>query len=268
MPQMRQRNDGEETIDLLISTISSECGLVSIEELGKASAETLSNGVSCSAARVRLGFLHTVDQISFEALASADSESFEQLFSIYIDSLPSNERKRRPEISAMCVQEGYRVLIANRNDVTIGFSIIFAPIEEPFCLLEYMAVHPAHRHLGVGRELFRYTVKVANATMLLEVDSPREPSDDRKVRQRRQSFYRNLGCLRLDALEYLLPLRCAGPPPAMDLMVHGSSPDEPIQKAQVEHWLRVIYRSVYGCSPSDSRIDRMLEPLTDPVRLI
>ena len=162
------------------------------------------------------------------------------------------------------------MLVASQGDVTIGFSILFAPLNEPFCLLEYMAVSAEHRNMGIGRELFRYSLSIArlsNPDMLLEVESPREPSADHKLRERRLAFYRNLGCLRLDALEYLLPLKRIGPPPAMDLMVHRTDKGS-IRKAQVEHWLEVIYRSVYGCSSGDSRIDKMLEPLSDPVRLI
>lgn len=212
--------------------------------------------------------MHKVNEISFETLASADSERFEQLFNIYVESLPSSERKGRHDISAMRVQKGYKILIASRNNVAVGFSILFTPIEESFCLIEYMAVDPAYRNLGIGRELFRYSARAGNPTLLLEVDSPRESSGDRQSRERRLAFYRNLGCLRLDALEYLLPLKSAGRPPAMDLMIHRSDIGQPIGKTQVEHWLRVLYRSVYGCSPEDSRIDRMLEPLTDPVSLI
>ncbi|MGH8491047.1 MAG: GNAT family N-acetyltransferase [Gammaproteobacteria bacterium] len=53
----------------------------------------------------------------------------------------------------------YEILLLKRNDVAIGFSVVFMPLQESFCLLEYMAVHAAYRNSGLGRHLFLRTVQ-------------------------------------------------------------------------------------------------------------
>ncbi|HWT01506.1 MAG TPA: GNAT family N-acetyltransferase [Pyrinomonadaceae bacterium] len=208
-----------------------------------------------------------------ESLTSRDDSSCEDFYRIYSESMPLRERKPRAEILALVARPDYKVLLVKRNKVVIGFSIIFAPAEEPFGLLEYMGVDSAHRNSGVGGELFLNSVRAVisdrgNIPMLLEVDSDREPSADRAMRARRKDFYRRLGCLQIDGLHYILPLPGEGPPPEMDLMVYLPEGSPPIRKAQLEGWLRVIYQRVYNCSPDDPRITRMMEPVPDPVMIV
>jgi hypothetical protein len=102
---------------------------------------------------------------------------------------------------------------------------------------------------------------------LLEVDADREAGGDQQIRKRRQQFYRRLGCVRISGLRYILPLPGAGPPPAMDLLVYSAEPLRQLPKADLERWLRTIYRDVYRCSPDDPRIGQMLPDVSDPVRL-
>jgi hypothetical protein len=103
--------------------------------------------------------------------------------------------------------------------------------------------------------------------VVLEVDSDREACGDEKIRRRRQQFYRRLGCLRLADLHYILPLSGNGPAPEMDLMVYSTELRRRLPKAQLEGWLRTIYRDVYHCPADDPRIARMLRDVPDPVPL-
>ena len=206
-------------------------------------------------------------------LAPDDSASFEEVYAIYSRALPLREQKSKLDLIRLLARSDYRVLVVRRSAIVIGFSVVFAPADEPFCLLEYMAVDAVTRNAGVGTRLFRCVLEDVQAhrgtvPLLLEVDSPRELGADHASRCRRQDFYRRLGCLIVDQLAYALPLAGTGPPPLMDLMLHRADQSRPISKADLRAWLAVVFERVYGTSSRDPRIERMMRPVPDPVRLV
>ena len=130
---------------------------------------------------------------------------------------------------------------------------MFAPPEESFCLLGCMAVDVDYRGAGVGGRLFLRSVQDAaqgrdDLAVLLEVDSEREPSADHAIRQRRQQFYRRLGCHRIDELDYILPLTGAGAPPRMDIMIYFPGRKSTVGKARLERWLTVTAEGRVGAA--------------------
>jgi ribosomal protein S18 acetylase RimI-like enzyme len=225
--------------------------------------------------------------VTLERLESADGEPFRQLFAIYAASITPREQKPEGWLRAMVASPDYSVWIAQTQQPdasapvapaaaplvphVLGFSILYMPPGEGFALLEYMAVALEKRGRGFGGELFRRTVEHAvNAAgarlpVVLEVDSDREAASDQAVRTRRLRFYRGLGCVRIAGLSYLMPLGGVGPAPEMDLMVYRAEPLVSVPRSDLKRWLQTIYRDVYHCSPDDPRIERMLEPLPDPV---
>jgi hypothetical protein len=210
---------------------------------------------------------------SFSRLVSDSDAPFKDFLRIYEESISVRERKSESEISQMLSRPDYRVILLRRDDAAVGFSIVFVPLKESFCLLEYMAVDAPHRNAGLGRKLFLGTVdnifsKTGHVPMLLEVDSDREHSADQPMRRRRQQFYRRLDCLRIDQLPYILPLPGKGAPPQMDLMVYFPGGTQVVPKRQLQHWLKLIYHDVYGCAEGDPRIAEMLKTVTDPAGLV
>jgi N-acetylglutamate synthase-like GNAT family acetyltransferase len=217
--------------------------------------------------------MQTPAEYKFAPLISDHDPSFEGFYRIYLESIPLREQKPRSLICAMANREDYIINLLKRNTRTLGFSILFKPIQEAFCLLEYMAVDILYRNSGLGSRLFRECSQTARSDqgeslpLVLEVDSDREPSPDQELRRRRQHLYQRLGCTRINQLSYILPLPGEGPPPKMDLMIHLPGGIRIIQKSELERWLKVIYQRVYFCPADDPRIAQMLEPVTDPVEL-
>jgi ribosomal protein S18 acetylase RimI-like enzyme len=213
------------------------------------------------------------DQLTYQMLVSADDPSFEDFFRIYAEAIHPREQKSKALISKMVSRSDYKILVQIKNGFAVGFSIVFAPAGESFCLLEYMAVDSGHRNSGFGGKLFQRTMEESVSRqgvplpMLLEVDSDREASADREMRERRLQFYKKLGCLRVENLSYILPLPGKDPVPEMFLLVCAPAIVSGIRKPQLEHWLGVIYQTVYNCAPGDPRIVRMLEGVPDPVKL-
>ena len=206
-------------------------------------------------------------------LITAIDQHFEALYAIYCESIGLREQKSKADLAAMVFKPNYRLLLARDDSSVVGFSIVFVADSESFCLLEYMAVDTSHRGGGVGSELFEQTVGAVHSSdgaipILLEVDSDRELSPDQVQRRRRQNFYRRLGCRRIADCAYILPLPGENAPPEMDLFVYVPEPVPTIRRGELERWLKLIYRDVYGYSADDRRIAIMLDGVSDPIELV
>jgi ribosomal protein S18 acetylase RimI-like enzyme len=205
-------------------------------------------------------------------LITALDQRFEALYAIYCESIALREQKSKADLAAMVSKANYRLLLAQDDNSVVGFSIVFVAGSESFGLLEYMAVDKSHRGGGVGSELFEQTIGGVHRSdgampILLEVDSDREPSPDQVQRRQRQNFYRRLGCRRIAGCTYILPLPGENAPPEMDLFVYVPGPAPTIRRGELEGWLKLIYRDVYGCSADDRRIAIMLDGVSDPIDL-
>ena len=206
-------------------------------------------------------------------LITALDQRFEALYAIYCESIALREQKSKADLAAMVSKSNYRLLLAEDDHSVVGFSILFVAGDDSFGLLEYMAVDKSYRGGGAGSKLFEETVAALYRSrgaipILLEVDSDREPSPDQAQRRRRQNFYRRLGCRRIADCVYILPLPGENAPPEMDLFVYVSGPAPTIRRVELERWLKLIYRDVYGCSADDHRIAIMLDGVSDPIDLV
>jgi len=214
------------------------------------------------------------NQYQFEELQSGRGPEFEEFYNIYADSISARERKSKAWISEMAGKAEYKILLLKLNSHVIGFSVLFLPQSADFGLLEYMATASEYRNQGLGAELFRRSVQVAQSqpsearSLLLEVDSDRERCSDQVLRVRRQNFYRRLGCLVISGLHYIMPLPGEGPPPEMDLLVYPAHDLRQVPKSELESWIKTIYQCVYHCSPDDARIRQMLMSVADPVKFV
>lgn len=216
---------------------------------------------------------HQPQELTFRRLGANDTAAFDEFFALYWSSMPASERKSRPAMQALVARPDYQVLLLLLDGRLTGYSVTFVPENDTFCLLEYMAVHASFRGGGIGSTLFLHAVEMArngrgDVAMLLEVDSDREATADREIRRRRQAFYQRLGCLRIEGLDYVLPLDTGHAPPLMDLLILPPPDGAVIRRATLERWLRTIYVTVYGRSPADPRIEQMIARLGDPLQLI
>lgn len=195
-------------------------------------------------------------------LAPEDEDAFEQLLAIYQAAIVASEQKPPAELRGMLRSPGYRILVAREGQRVVGFAILYFPSGGTFWLLEYMAVEQSLRSKRYGERIFSEAKLLGGSVMpgapcVLEVDQPGEasPADDAS---RRLGFYRRLGCRRVEGLGYLLPLKSAGSPPPMMLLVHGLEDRDFLAAAEMTEWLRAIYVEVYAQGPDDPRITAMM----------
>jgi hypothetical protein len=175
----------------------------------------------------------------------------------------------------MARRPDYRLIVATHEQTVLGFAAVFAPPDEAFALLEYLAVDERFRGGGVGAGLFRAAVDALagegrGGSLLLEVEAPvGDDATARAQQERRRAFYRRLGCRQVAGLEYVLPLKSVAdaPPPPMHLFAHVPTPESPLARADLERALRVIYSRAYGQDADDPRIAAMMAPVGDPVVL-
>jgi GNAT superfamily N-acetyltransferase len=195
------------------------------------------------------------------------------LIGIYEASIPASERKPAEAIRDMACRSDYRLVVATQDQTLLGFAAVFAPPDENFALLEYLAVDERFRGGGIGAGLFRAAVRTLEddaraGPLLIEVEALEGDPAERARQERRRAFYRRLGCRRVAGLDYLLPLRAAAapPPPVMHLFARVAA-NVPLSRADLERALGVIYPRVYGQHADDPRIAAMLAAVGDPVGL-
>ena len=206
-------------------------------------------------------------------IEAGDERRLQGLLGIYRASIEPSEQKPPRVLNGMLRDPRYAFLALEQGDEVCGFAIVFVPATRDFWLLEFMAVDAAHRGEGFGEALLGASAAyggslVPSAIGVLEVDEPGglvSPGNDTVARLR---FYARQGCRKVEGLRYILPLDVAGPPPPMQLLVLASADVRCLRKDQLRTWLVTLYVDVYGQSPDDVRIDTMLSPLLDDVRLI
>jgi GNAT superfamily N-acetyltransferase len=196
-------------------------------------------------------------------LPADDPLAFARVGRIYECAFPESERKPTADVLALSGRPDYRVDVARLGEAVAGFAVWFLPPDEPFALLEYLAVDERHRGRGLGAALVRNGTGVGR-TVIAEVDAEDAACPERA---RRVAFYRRLGFGRVAGLAYLLPLRTAGLPPAMGLMVWRPDGAPPLRRAVLARWLGVIYERVYGQAAGDPRVEGMVRGVGDLVEV-
>jgi ribosomal protein S18 acetylase RimI-like enzyme len=201
-----------------------------------------------------------------------DRTRFDAFYAIYRVSFPLSEQKPYEELLRMGSLASYTIFTAQFDEEILGFCIMFHDGEVDFYLLEYMAVDVQKRSLGLGSKLFlaslEYLVQQHGLKpLLIEIDSPEKPSNEQYIREKREQFYRKLGCKKIDPFDYILPLNSNEPPPPMELLVYHPHLTE-LSKEHLKQWLKILYTNVYGCNKNDIRIEAMLEHTPPILNLI
>lgn len=200
-------------------------------------------------------------------LSPDDATGFEGMFALYEAAIEASERKPRAAIAAYLQDARCRVLIARDGDEVAAFAMLFFPASARFWLLDYMAVDARRRSQGLGAQMFAAACAEAAARgahpCLIEIDQPGAAVSPGNDPVARAAFYARLGCRRLAGLSYVLPLAVAGPPPPMQILVHGAI--GPFRKDLVRGWLTALYTEVYDRPADDPRIAAMLHGLPETI---
>lgn len=180
--------------------------------------------------------------------ATGDERAFNEIFDIYVASIPASERKDRDALARMTQSQCYRVHVAEHAGRVVAFGMVYHSEHHDFALLEYFATAPALRNQGIGGRLLDHILTAQGDTpMLLEVEAPppTDPSGD-SMESRRIGFYRRHGARVVEDFGYVLPLKTAGTPPPMVILVGAADGLTDIPSETLRNWLGDIYENVYG----------------------
>lgn len=201
-----------------------------------------------------------------------NSTLFDAFYSIYRVSFPPSEQKSKEALLAMLTSTSYTIFVTQNDEEILGFCIMFHEQTLDFYLLEYMAMATEKRGLGLGSRLLIAAIKHLHITyglkpLLIEIDSTEKPSEEQQIREKREHFYRKLGCKKIDPFDYILPLKSNETPPPMELLLHHSTLNC-VTKQTLKSWLEQLYTKVYGCEANDTRIRTMLHNAPERFDLI
>ena len=211
-------------------------------------------------------------QLLIEALCKKNRDGFDDFYAIYSISFPMSEQKSKEELLKMLHSPHYTIFTSKNNNKITGFCIIFHSPQTSFYLLEYMAVDASQRSSGIGSKLFSYAVeqvfgKYGTKPLLVEIDSPEEKCYEQAIREKREQFYKKLGCRKIDSFDYILAIKNDKTAPPMELLVYHTKLQN-VLKPQLQEWLEDIYALIYGCTKDDERIAKMLCHLPQTFNLI
>lgn len=152
---------------------------------------------------------------------------FKQVEGIYLASfLESQIRPTKMIIRMLQFDPNYHLILAQRYDTIVGFSLLYAFKDLNAAFLDFMAIERAYRDRGLGSNLLRYTVNASKQLVtnsigiIFEIEREKTTEHDMNgFRHRRVSFYRRLGAKTFDNVYYMLPNLHRGDPEEMYLMI-------------------------------------------------
>ena len=135
------------------------------------------------------------ERVVVERCGRLDADDAERFAAIYEVSFPASERGDTAELLGD-VERGRRLCYAARDGgALVGFAVVFELRGTSAAMLEYLAVDPATRNLGVGGRLLEH-LRASAATdggvdgVVLEVEPAWEvEGEQRALRERRIGFY-------------------------------------------------------------------------------
>lgn len=195
-------------------------------------------------------------------LTAQNTLAFDGFYAIYAKAFPPSEQKSQETLLAMLDAPFYTLFLAYDDEKIVGFCIMYHPKKDDFFLLEYIAITPHIQAKGVGSFLLQTSLNLLFETegirpVLIEIDSPEHPSSEQEIREKRERFYRKMGALKIEPLDYILPLQSDATPPPMELLLLHY-PHKTLEKETLKRWLEALYHDVYGCAKDDPRIEHML----------
>jgi len=206
--------------------------------------------------------------IKIKKLSTSDSQFFEQVKTIYLNSFPASERQE-PSVFTDRFLSGesiFFVILSKENQV-LAMCSLFDLHTHDFVLLDYLAVEESNRDKGLGAILFQAIKEWAFKNfkkIIIEVENPLY-GEDRLDKERRISFYERQGAQLLTGVRYLLPPLDGKTIEEMNLMIVAKIKDEKFSNKIVFELIEQIYQRVYRRSKNDALLTEIKKGLTSEI---
>ena len=159
-------------------------------------------------------------------LRELDESAIEHLYSTaMVRDFPASELKSLSSILSLYRRGEYNVLGAYKEGSLVAYALLYCPRNERIALLDYLAVEPDHRGVGVGSallSLLRVHYEQSIDVLMIECERPKAAPDEAEARKRIR-FYTQSGAILtsvriwLFGVEYsILVMPCAPVVPQCD----------------------------------------------------
>jgi GNAT superfamily N-acetyltransferase len=138
------------------------------------------------------------DEVVVSRPAGLSGAARDQFVRIYEASFPASERTE-PESLLASIEAGERLcLVAEHASEVAGLAVLLPMLAGEVHFLEYLAVDPSRRSLGIGARLLHRLAALPRAGVVFEVE-PVEGADgdEGELRRRRVAFYERHGAVRV-----------------------------------------------------------------------
>ena len=153
--------------------------------------------------------------IHLERIQTADHQFFHELFNLYVDSFPREERRELNSLKAMLSEKSmYFCAVPGGNE--LAGLVVYWEFED-FLYLEHLAVKPLHRGKGIAGAVLNKLRGKGNP-ILLEVEIPHDDASVKRV-----GFYNRSGFKAMN-IPYLQPPYREGESP-LPMMLFSDHPN-------------------------------------------
>jgi GNAT superfamily N-acetyltransferase len=163
--------------------------------------------------------------------------SFEEIWEIYVEAFPIDERRSRESQWRLFNTAQYKIIPYKKERCLIGFMGIWE--FSSFTFVEHFAIKKEFRGSGYGTEMLKELLKDCDHRIILEVEPP-----EGEIAQKRIGFYQRHGFF-LNPYEYIQPPYEDGQNPLPLLLM---SFPEPLTRKAFDEAEEMIYRFVYEIS--------------------
>lgn len=163
---------------------------------------------------------------------NGDVNALEQIYHLYCNAFPEEERKSFEHLKALISRGKYRLIlmhdqteVSKTEDSIVGFALLYVSVENTFGWLDYIVIDPTSQSKGYGSKLLIY-LKETFKLLLFEVEIPDgiDPNRERRIK-----YYENLDAIRLN-WEYYLPTPMGGL--KMFLYALGENVSYPVERVK------------------------------------
>lgn len=123
----------------------------------------------------------------FERVEDKHHPDFEKAFAIYEKSFPIFERRAKFDQIAALTDSDYHFIIIKKLEGDL-LGILLTWNKDDFIYIEHFAITPLARGKSLGTRTLKHLKKVADKTILLEIDPPVDT-----ISKKRKAFYQRLG---------------------------------------------------------------------------
>lgn len=174
---------------------------------------------------------------------NGDVKALEQIYHLYCNAFPEEERKSFEHLKALISRGKYRLILMHdqteghsEGKIIVGFALLYVSDVKDFGWLDYIVIDPKNQSKGYGSKLLIY-LKETFKVLLFEVEIPDgiDPNRERRIK-----YYENLNAIRLN-WEYYLPTPMGGL--KMFLYALGENESYPVEgvKAIMDEALHYIH---------------------------